>query len=69
MMETRTKNRPFFERFDRATREHICPECGQKMKVTHRSVENSSVFVWYECPYKQCQGQWLQRYPRNSLDF
>ena len=39
----------------------LCPECNAVMVAVERCVENSILFVWYECSRISCDGQWLQK--------
>lgn len=48
--------------------EKRCPECGDKMTETDRRNENGALFVWYECSRNDCDGQWLEKAPHESLD-
>ena len=41
-----------------------CPECGGVMHELDRRDENDTSFVWFKCTSDNCNGQWLQRYPR-----
>jgi hypothetical protein len=53
-----------FSRIMRAKCEHLCPECGTKMTETNRVCENGIIFMWYRCSNNDCNGQWLQKTPR-----
>ncbi len=39
----------------------LCPECGAHMVEVGRRSEGGVLFVWYECPKNNCDGQWLQK--------
>ncbi len=43
----------------------ICPECGDQMLEVDRCNENGALFIWHECSRKSCDGQWLEKIPRN----
>ena len=48
-------------KFQQAQEQKYCPDCGAQMvKTDHRS-EGGTLFVWYECPRNNCDGQWLQK--------
>lgn len=49
----------------RVVNERCCPECGAGMTEVDRCNENESLFVWYQCSKKNCDGQWLQKNPQD----
>jgi predicted RNA-binding Zn-ribbon protein involved in translation (DUF1610 family) len=45
--------------------ESPCPECGAAMVERDRRMEDGAVFIRYECPREDCEGQGLaKRAPR-----
>ena len=50
----------------RAKAHQLCPECGGKMTETERTCENGATFIWFRCSDKNCNGQWLQKMPRQQ---
>ena len=52
---------------ERAANKKCCPECGARMTEVDRCNENGSLFVWYQCSKNNCDGQWLQKSPQESL--
>jgi hypothetical protein len=50
----------------RAQDQRLCPECGGKMTESERACENGTTFVWFSCSDKNCNGQWLQKIPRQQ---
>jgi hypothetical protein len=52
--------------FMRAQNHLLCPECGSKMTESGRACENGTTFIWFSCSEKNCNGQWLQKMPRQQ---
>jgi hypothetical protein len=50
----------------RAQDRQLCPECGGKMIESERACENGTTFVWFRCSDKNCNGQWLQKIPKQQ---
>ncbi len=50
----------------RAQDHQLCPECGGKMTESERVCENGTTFIWFRCSDKNCNGQWLQKIPRQQ---
>ena len=40
-----------------------CPRCGSTMVETDRVVENTFLYIWYECTATGCTEQWLTKRP------
>ncbi len=55
-------------RFHQTPDQKRCPECGDKMIEVDRCNENGALFVWHECSRKNCNGQWLQKIKKESLN-
>ncbi len=53
----------------RAQNQQLCPECGGKMTESERACENGITFVWFSCSEKNCNGQWLQKMPRQQPSY
>ena len=56
-------------KFQKAQGQRFCPECGAQMVEIDRRSEDGTLFVWYECPGDNCDGQWLEKIhpgPQNS---
>ena len=49
-------------------RQRVCSECGARMVEVDRRSEGETLFVWYECSKKDCDGQWLQKVEQKSLN-
>ena len=64
-METEN-NTGLLSRIMRAQDQRLCPECGGKMTESERACENGTTFVWFSCSDKNCNGQWLQKIPRQQ---
>jgi hypothetical protein len=50
----------------RANDQRLCPECGGEMAESERAFENGATFIWFTCSDKNCNGQWLQKVPRQQ---
>jgi hypothetical protein len=64
-METDNKT-GLLSKIIRAQNHQLCPECGGKMTESERVCENGTTFVWFKCSEKNCNGQWLQKIPRQQ---
>jgi hypothetical protein len=64
-METRN-NAGLLSIITRAQNHQLCPECGSKMAESERACENGTTFVWFRCSDKNCNGQWLQKIPKQQ---
>jgi len=45
-----------------------CPECGAIMTEADRLVEDRALFVWYTCSRADCDGQWLKKFSKDSVN-
>ncbi|MFI4910497.1 MAG: hypothetical protein ACIAQZ_02390 [Sedimentisphaeraceae bacterium JB056] len=51
-----------FVKEKKGAKEHLlCPVCYRPMFEAEKLIENESLFVWYECPDKDCHGEWLEK--------
>jgi len=50
----------------RGGRDIECPRCGSTMVETDRVVENSFLYVWYECGTTGCSEQRLTKRPARA---
>ena len=61
-MLTKEMNK-FSTKFQQLQSGCFCHECGAGMMEVERRNENHTLYVWYECSRKSCDGQWLQKMP------
>ena len=54
-------------KFDCADELGLCPECGAVMSEIDRLNESAYTYIWLKCSKSGCDGQWLQRKPRQNL--
>ncbi len=55
-------------KFRQALSSQFCHECGARMTEVDRCSENGTLFVWYDCIRKDCDGQWLQKASPNDFE-
>lgn len=67
-METEN-NTELLSKIMRAQNHQLCPECGGKMAESERAYESGATFVWFKCSDKNCNGQWLQKMPRQQSGY
>jgi ribosomal protein S27AE len=50
----------------RSDSKQLCPECGAIMAEADRLAEGRDLFVWYTCSKVNCDGQWLQKFSKDT---
>ena len=55
------------DKFCRADELGLCPQCGAVMTEKDRLIEGPNIYIWLECGKNDCDGQWMQKKPRDSF--
>ena len=50
-------------KFKQAIYQKSCPECAAPMEKIEHAYEDRTLFIWYQCSRKECDGNWLQKIP------